>query len=275
MLRAFPKFNVYRSSQPTAKYARPRNNHTSQSIGDPPKPESSEIKAVSPYNGANLAAAQNDFPPGTSSKSLVPSAIPSTEPRHYAKPPFNTHAFVCELEKAFPTHTSTSLMRATRALFIDRMGKVRREGLTSKDLENQAYLFRAALSELRGELTTSVKKNSAGLSTTRNAMRKEVDRLDVKMKEEIATMKHEIQMELESRKNEAMSDLKLQDIAMEELLSKVIVSVSDLRTDVEEVKWENMRRTVMTLFAFIMVIILSMEIRPTSHPEAERTDLQT
>lgn len=103
-------------------------------------------------------------------------------------------------------------------------------------------------------------------------MRKEVDRLDVKMKEEIATMKHEIQMELESRKNEAMSDLKLQDIAMEELLSKVIVSVSDLRTDVEEVKWENMRRTVMTLFAFIMVIILSMEIRPTSHPEAERTD---
>ena len=63
-------------------------------------------------------------------------------------------------------------------------------------------------------------------------MRKEVERLNVKMKEEIGTMKHEfvfwvrivhpasydvhrIQMELETRKNEAKSELKQQDIAIE------------------------------------------------------------
>jgi len=133
--------------------------------------------------------------------------------------------------------------------------------LTTKDLENQAYLFRAALSELRGELTTYIRNNSASISASTNTMRKDVERLNVKMKEEIGSMKHEIQMELETRKNEAKAELKLQDIAIEELLSKVIVNVSDLRTDVEEVKWENMRRTVMTLFAFIMVIVASMEIK--------------
>ncbi|KAG5637837.1 hypothetical protein H0H81_003042 [Sphagnurus paluster] len=156
-------------------------------------------------------------------------------------------------------------MRATRALLVDRVGKVRREGLTAKDLDNavqQAYLFRAALSELRAEITMMTKNDSAAIRTATAALRREVDRLDVKMKEDVGTLKHEIQMDVDSRKAEAKSDLKQRDIAIEEVLNKVIVSVSDLRTDVEEIKWENMRRAVVTLSAFVVVIIIAMEVRP-------------
>ncbi|KAG6857368.1 hypothetical protein H0H87_005671 [Tephrocybe sp. NHM501043] len=137
-------------------------------------------------------------------------------------------------------------MRATRALLVDRISKVRREGLTAKDLDNQAYLFRAALSELRAEITMMTKNDSAAIRTATAALRREVDKLDVKMKEDLNTLKHEIQMDVDSRKNETKSDHKQRDIAIElqEILNKVIVSVSDLRTDVEEIKWENMRRAV-------------------------------
>jgi hypothetical protein len=54
----------------------------------------------------------------------------------YENPPFHTHNFVKELEKTFPTTTARHLMRATRALLVDRIGRVKREGLTRKDLEN-------------------------------------------------------------------------------------------------------------------------------------------
>jgi hypothetical protein len=54
----------------------------------------------------------------------------------YTAPPFNTHTFFAALEKTFPESTARSLMRATRALLVDRIGKVRREGLTQKDLDN-------------------------------------------------------------------------------------------------------------------------------------------
>jgi len=54
----------------------------------------------------------------------------------YTAPPFHTHAFFVALEKSFPTPTARSLMRATRALLVDRVGRVRREGLTVKDMEN-------------------------------------------------------------------------------------------------------------------------------------------
>jgi hypothetical protein len=106
------------------------------------------------------------------------------------------------------------------------------------------------------------KNESAALQTSTVALRREVDRLDVKMKEDIGTLKHEIQMEVENRKNEARSEFKAQDILIEEMLSKNIVRLSDLKTDVEEIKWENMRRSVATLAAFVIVIIVSMELQP-------------
>jgi hypothetical protein len=140
-------------------------------------------------------------------------------------------------------------MRATRALLVDRVGRVRREGLTVKDLDNvrgtrpelsmltdpiplqQAYLFRAALSELRAEQTASSRNESAAIRSATAALRREVDRLDVKMKEDLGTLKHEsvmfvesedcfdiiirIQMELDTRKNESKAQLKQQTIAIE------------------------------------------------------------
>lgn len=69
-------------------------------------------------------------------------------------------------------------------------------------------------------------------------------------------------MELDSRKNEAKADLKQQDInievsttklpiltmtqhfSLQTLLNKAIVDISDMRTDVEEIKWDNMRKAV-------------------------------
>ena len=55
----------------------------------------------------------------------------------------------------------------------------------------QAYLFRAALSELRAEMTLTTKNDSASVTTATTALRRDLDRLDQKMKEDIATLKHE------------------------------------------------------------------------------------
>lgn len=51
-------------------------------------------------------------------------------------PPFHTHSFFLVLERTFPTPVARALMRATRGLLVDRIGKVRREGLGLKDLDN-------------------------------------------------------------------------------------------------------------------------------------------
>lgn len=59
------------------------------------------------------------------------------------------------------------------------------------DTPQQAYLFRAALSELKSEISMHSRNESAALQTSTTALRREVDRLDVKMKEDVTTLKHE------------------------------------------------------------------------------------
>ena len=57
--------------------------------------------------------------------------------------------------------------------------------------QQQAYLFRAALSELRAQLTMNTNNNSAAIRAATAALRREVDQLDVKMKENLGNLKHE------------------------------------------------------------------------------------
>jgi len=137
-----------------------------------------------------------------------------------------------------------------------------------KDLDNQAYLFRAALSELRTEITLRRRNESAAISTSLAAMRRDVDALNNKMKADIDNMKHEIQMDVDNRKNESKTDLKKQDIVIEEVLNKAIITLGDLRTVMEEVKWDNMRKAVVTLGAFVVVLVLSTELRPKPKPQS-------
>ncbi|KAG1907274.1 uncharacterized protein F5891DRAFT_364945 [Suillus fuscotomentosus] len=158
-------------------------------------------------------------------------------------------------------------MRATRALLVDRIDRVRREGLTVKDLDNQAYLFRAALSELRAEQTARSRNESATIRSATAALRREVDRLDVKMKEDLGSLKHDIQMELDTRKNESKAQLKQQTIAIEEVLNKAIITLSDLRANMEEVKWNNMRQAVAALGAFVLSIVIGMELYTFRQPK--------
>jgi len=151
-------------------------------------------------------------------------------------------------------------MGATRALLVDRVGRVKRDAVTVKDLESQAYLFKAALSELRTETTMLTRNETAAIRTATGALRREVDVLDVRMKEDIGTLKHDIQLDVDTRKNEAKNDLKRFDIQVEEMLNKSLVTLYDLRSEMEGVRWNNMRNSVVALSGFLLVIMLSMEI---------------
>ncbi|KZV75449.1 hypothetical protein PENSPDRAFT_545411, partial [Peniophora sp. CONT] len=184
----------------------------------------------------------------------------------YTPPPFDTHRLVTSYARSFTLPIAEQLMHSTRALLSERLNKVRRDGLMHTDLENQAYLFRAALSEMRTEAGVRGKTDSAAVKAQAAAMRREVDALGGRMNEAIATLKHEIQMDLDSRKNEEKNDAKGRDIMMEEIMNKSLVTLYDMRSDMEEMRWENMRKSVAALTAFLIVIVLAMELRPRKKP---------
>jgi len=157
-------------------------------------------------------------------------------------------------------------MKATRGLLVDRIRMTYKQGVQVKDFDNGAYLFRAALSELRTELTMRTRKETATLRTALTALRKEVDLLDAKMKEDVAGLKHDIQMDMNNRKAESKAEAKLAEIALEELHHRTIVRIGDLRTEIENAKWNNTRRGVLVIGILVVFVILSMELAPRPPP---------
>jgi hypothetical protein len=121
-----------------------RNDNTGDrtAITDPPSASSSrdpnDSRSISLYPNSDdhQSSSSSSSPP--SPPALIEPSTSKALPHNltYQRPPFDTHAFLSVLEKTFPTPSSRSLMRATRALLVDRIGKVKRDGLTYKDLDN-------------------------------------------------------------------------------------------------------------------------------------------
>lgn len=144
-------------------------------------------------------------------------------------------------------------------------------------------MFNAASSELRNEVTLRSRNEFASLHTVTSTIHREVDALGTQINEDVSNLKHEwvlrffwwitgysprtfrIQMELGNRKNEAKNELKRQDIVIEvnhpstplyaglkklqSMYNRTMGSLGDLKTEVEEAKWDNMRKSVGKLSA--------------------------
>lgn len=159
--------------------------------------------------------------------------------------PFDTHAFVTRLEKAgFSSKVAESLMRATRQMLVERSGRAKTDLLHKEDTENAAYLFRAALSELRTELNVRARNDGLALRSATNTLRREVDSLNQRMKEEIGGLKHDIEMDMNNRKGETRSDQKAYELFIEEINGKFTISLGDLKTEIEQAKWDATRRAI-------------------------------
>ena len=138
--------------------AHPKDPGPSSQPGPPPSSRSSEAAPPEPPSSPSPSPAQAESqieddiassenipvpfippPEHPNDPPEPPSGLPSPHnppTGSYSNPPFDTHRFFAALEKTFETPTARSLMRATRALLVDRIGRVRREALTVKDLES-------------------------------------------------------------------------------------------------------------------------------------------
>ncbi|KAG1468454.1 hypothetical protein G6F56_003820 [Rhizopus delemar] len=115
---------------------------------------------------------------------------------------------------------------------------MRKQLFLSSDLENESYLFKAALSELRTEIQVLRKNDMQMLQAELSLLIREVDILDQRLNEGISTMKNDIQMDMNNRKNETREDQKAMDMKIQEINNKFTIRLGDIRTEIEAVRWE-------------------------------------
>ncbi|KAJ1642759.1 hypothetical protein LPJ64_005412, partial [Coemansia asiatica] len=193
------------------------------------------------------------------SRSLVGNMAVSDEemvPVYYL---FNTYELVDKLiDCGFSREQATSMMILVRNQVYMNMSRVTTSMLSRSDLENDAYLFRSALQELRTETQVIRKNDQAILESQAAAISRDIDSLAQKINDEIANLKSDIEIELNNRRHETNHEMKSLDMELHDLASKYQVVVGEMKTGIEAIKLESIRRGLVTavLTAVIITVII-------------------
>ncbi|KAI8888433.1 hypothetical protein K501DRAFT_329798 [Backusella circina FSU 941] len=161
--------------------------------------------------------------------------IKTNELQHH----FDTNNMVLALEKDGLTKSqSVVLMNGIKHKLRESIAKLDQDLLHRSDLENESYLFNAALSELRTEIQVMRQKDIQLLKSDTMMITREVEALGQKLNEDVDYVKNEIALDMESRKNETRSGQKEIDITIQELNNKFTVQLGEVKTSLEAVRWE-------------------------------------
>lgn len=170
---------------------------------------------------------------------------------------FNTHQLVKKLEgEGFERGQAEVLMRGLQGFIRQSAVRVKKEMLTKSDIENESYLFRAALRELRTEIQVMRRQNLASLQSGTATTIREMDALSTRLREDVGLMKSDIQLDMNTRKAETREEQKALEIRIQEVNNRLTIALGDLRTEMEAMKWEMTRRSLLTIFSSASAVLL-------------------
>ncbi|KAG9235502.1 hypothetical protein BJ875DRAFT_268844 [Amylocarpus encephaloides] len=230
---------------------------------------------------ASEATASEKKSPTETILEMPPPPTPEEEnakkPPHLQTPPyihhFDTYSLVQRVEEGgFTNQQSITAMKAVRGLLALNLD-VAKAGLVSKsDVENEAYLFRAACSELKTEVENSRKANEETMRRERTLLQHEVDILNQKVTQEVASLKDDLKGMFDDRKMAVREEQRTMNSSIQELNYKITVALnSDSKSEVEGLRWVLTRRSVMGILVMAFMVLTSLRYASyKSHEDEEQ-----
>ncbi|GAA5935344.1 hypothetical protein JCM3775_006248 [Rhodotorula graminis] len=242
-----------------------------------PAPPSASTSAR-PSSSTSSSSSNPDSPAATVGELIITAPLEGLPPleRHalpLSRVPFSTHRFVRDLEGAgVPRPLATDLMKATRDLLLQQEEKAQGEVLSRQELENEAYLFTAALNELKTGSQVRSRNDSITLRSLTASLQRETDGLEQKMKEDMQRLGSDIQLEMNARKEETSQELTQLDKRVMDLNSKFTILLGEARTEIEATKWISTRRVMSAITVFVVSVVAYYSISTSSRKKALKPD---
>ncbi|KAI5803204.1 hypothetical protein EDC01DRAFT_687422 [Geopyxis carbonaria] len=176
---------------------------------------------------------------------------------------FDTYHFVRYLETngEFKRAQSEVLMKGIRGLLTQNMQMARKNLVSRSYIENESYLFQAACSELRNEMQNTKKLQVDQLRTERTRIQMEYDLLNQRFLAEIMSLKDELNGMFNDRKMVTRAEQRAMENKIQELNYKITILInSDLKSEIEKLRWTTTRRGLIAILALALVIVASIRI---------------
>ncbi|CAH7686966.1 expressed protein, partial [Phakopsora pachyrhizi] len=122
--------------------------------------------------------------------------------------------------------------------------------------KGQAYLYQAALDELQTSVNIKARNNGILIRTGNNVVLREIESLKQKLKDYIHGLKNELQIELNTRKEEANDEQNKLELSIQELNSKLTILTGEVRTEIETRKLVTTRRCVVAISTLALCVVI-------------------
>ncbi|RMZ91425.1 hypothetical protein DV736_g1348, partial [Chaetothyriales sp. CBS 134916] len=178
-----------------------------------------------------------------------PNKHPHLEPSPYEHH-FDTYSLVQQLStsNSYTPDQAITLMKAIRHMLALNL-IVAKESLVSKsDTENEAYLFRAACSELRTTLQTTRHSEILKQRSQRAQLLHESDLLSQKMTQNLSSMREDLKGMFNDRKLGLAEEKRRLGSQIQDLNYKITVRLnSEAKSNVESLRWVLTRRAALAI----------------------------
>ncbi|ODV90456.1 hypothetical protein CANCADRAFT_11554, partial [Tortispora caseinolytica NRRL Y-17796] len=124
-----------------------------------------------------------------------------------------------------------------------RLRQTFEEMLSKQELENEAYLFDAARSELYLEISSLRTTQFNEYRSQLARLRRQVENLALDIHESLQLMKSTVRMDTEDQKNANRADARVIEMKIQEINNRITTHItSELRSEIEALKWQSTRR---------------------------------
>ncbi|CAH0049114.1 unnamed protein product [Clonostachys solani] len=196
---------------------------------------------------------------------------PAMSPPRYVHH-FDTFSLVKHLhEGGYTQPQAIESMKGIRKLLAQNLS-VAQESLVSKsDVENESYLFRAACSELGQEIKNNRRLQDEQVRQQRTHLQHEVDILQQSLNQEVSTLNDNIRGMFNDRKMAVRAEQTNAEGAIQQINYKISTSlVSDMKSEIEGVRWILIRRSATGIFFMAMVTLFAIRYATYLHSETQK-----
>lgn len=198
-----------------------------------------------------------------------PVKAPHIEPPPYIHH-FDTYGLVKRLtdDGGWDQKQAITVMKAVRLMLADNTDLAKEALVSKSNLENEAYLFKAACAELKTEVTTRRKSEQEKMRTERNQLQHEVDILSQRLGQETAHLKDELKGMFDDRKMTVRNEQRDVESKVSQLNYRITVNLqADAKSEVEGLRMIMTRRVILTLGLVVGMVLGSLKLAADNNRE--------
>ncbi|CAK7269446.1 hypothetical protein SEPCBS119000_003572 [Sporothrix epigloea] len=210
-------------------------------------------------------------PPPTRQQLLAHNKLP---PPHLAPPPyvhhFDSYSLVKQLEEGgYQKEQAVTAMKAVRSLLAQHLDMAQSSLVSKSDVENEAYLFKAACAELSIEVRNNRRRADELVRQQRTLLQHEVDIAAQSVNQELLTLADVVKELFDDRKMAVREEQKTRESAIQQLSYKITIMLnSEMRSEIEGLRWVLIRRSVLGII--FMAILTLGTLRYASYISHEK-----